>query len=133
MTAVTQATEIRPLLKDQKLSPDIAARELLINCYAAARPDAAWFRRFREGIEQVVGDLEKFVSDPQNSLVLQAARRRREQGEDIKADDQLGVDDSRSNSVWRFFFECFSYARLCEKTFVHIYDAQIYRRPDHLC
>jgi hypothetical protein len=72
---ITQVATIAWLLKDQKLSPDIAGRELLINCYAAARPDAAWFRYFREGIEQVVGDLEEFGRDPQNSLVLQAARR----------------------------------------------------------
>src|SRR5712691_9093963 len=72
---ITQVATIAWLLKDQKLSPDIAGRELLINCYAAARPDAAWFRYFREGIEHVVGDLEEFGRDPQNSLVLQAARR----------------------------------------------------------
>jgi hypothetical protein len=72
---ITQVATIAWLLKDQKLSPDIAGRELLINCYAAARPDAAWFRYFREGLEHVVGDLEDFGRDPQNSLVLQAARR----------------------------------------------------------
>ena len=72
---ITQVATIAWLLKDQKLSPDIAGRELLINCYAAARPDAAWFRCFREGIEQVVGDLEEFARQPTNGLVLQAARR----------------------------------------------------------
>ena len=56
---ITQVATIAWLLKDQKLSPDIAGRELLINCYAAARPDAEWFRHFREGIEQVVGDLDR--------------------------------------------------------------------------
>ena len=70
---ITQVATIAWLLKDQKLSPDIAGRELLINCYAAARPDAEWFRYFREGMEQVVGDLEQFGRE--NSLVLQAARR----------------------------------------------------------
>jgi hypothetical protein len=72
---ITQVATIAWLLKDQTLSSDIAARELLINCYAAARPDAEWFRHFREGIEGVVGDLEHFGRDPQNSLILQAARR----------------------------------------------------------
>jgi hypothetical protein len=70
---ITQVATIAWLLKDQKLSPDIASRELLINCYAAARPDSEWFRYFREGMEQVVGDLEQFGRE--NSLVLQAARR----------------------------------------------------------
>lgn len=72
---VTQVATIAWLLKDQKISPDIAARELLINCYAAARPDAEWFRSFREGIQKVVGDFEAFGRNPDNGLVLQAARR----------------------------------------------------------
>jgi hypothetical protein len=81
---ITQVATIAWLLKDQKLSSDIASRELLINCYAAARPDAEWFRHFREGMEQVVGDLEQFGRE--NSLVLQAARR-------------IAQEESLSNSV----------------------------------
>jgi hypothetical protein len=43
----TQAAAIAWLLKDHKLSPQIAAHELLLNCYAAARPDSAWLKSFR--------------------------------------------------------------------------------------
>jgi|GEM_PF-5661594 len=72
---VTQVATIAWLLKDQKIVPEIAARELLMNCYAAVRPTAEWFRSFRQGMESAVGDLKKFGEDEQNSLILQAARR----------------------------------------------------------
>jgi hypothetical protein len=72
---LTQVATIAWLLKDQKLSPALAGRELLVNCYAAARPSAAWFASFREGIERAVGNAEGFGREPGNAFVLQAARR----------------------------------------------------------
>jgi len=62
-------------MKDQRLIPEKAGRELLSNCFAAVRPDAEWFGYFREGMEKLVGPLEEFASDSNNSLALQAARR----------------------------------------------------------
>lgn len=72
---VTQAATIAWLLKDKKLSPDIAGRELLLNCLAATQPNKDWFLSFRKGMEELVGDLGAFVESADNSLVLQAARR----------------------------------------------------------
>ena len=72
---LTQVATIAWLLKDQKLSPALAGRELLVNCYAAATPSAAWFATFRAGIEKVVGNSEQFSREPGNAFVLQAARR----------------------------------------------------------
>jgi hypothetical protein len=57
------------------LFPKRAGRELLSNCFAAIRPDAEWFGFFREGMERVVGPLDEFARDSENSLALQAARR----------------------------------------------------------
>jgi hypothetical protein len=71
----TQVATIAWLLKDKKLSPAIAGRELLVNCYAATRPDEQWFKSFKEGMEKIVGDLQEFAQNPGNNFVLQAARR----------------------------------------------------------
>lgn len=68
IATVGQAATIAWLMKDHKLVPEKAGRELLANCYAAVRPDADWFRYFREGIE-------KSGLDTTNALTLQAARR----------------------------------------------------------
>ena len=73
--SVGQVATIAWLLKDQSLAPDKAGRELLSNCFAAVRPDAEWFRYFREGMEAHVGSLDVFVQDTTNSITLQAARR----------------------------------------------------------
>lgn len=70
-----QVATIAWLLKDQTIPPEKAGRELLLNCFAAVRPDAAWFGYFREGIEKVVGSLDEYTKDTKNSLTLQAARR----------------------------------------------------------
>lgn len=75
MLSVSQAATIAWLLKDQKLAPEKAGRDLLSNCFAAVRPDAEWFRLFREGIEKQVGNVDEFIRDGNNSLVIQAARR----------------------------------------------------------
>lgn len=69
-----QAATIAWLMKDRKLEPTLARRELLTNCYAAYRPDADWFQNFKDGIEKVVGDFDAFISQPANNLKLQAAR-----------------------------------------------------------
>jgi len=68
IATVGQAATIAWLMKDHKLIPEKAGRELLSNCYAAVRPDAEWFRYFREGIE-------KSGADTTNALTVQAARR----------------------------------------------------------
>jgi hypothetical protein len=71
-----QIATIAWLLKDQTIPPEKAGRELLANCFAAVRPDAEWFKYFREGIEQVVSDsLEDYSSNGTNALTIQAARR----------------------------------------------------------
>ncbi|WP_152536204.1 hypothetical protein [Mesorhizobium loti] len=71
-----QMATIAWLLKDQTIPPEKAGRELLTNCFAAVRPDAEWFKYFREGIEQVVSDsLEDYSSNGTNALTIQAARR----------------------------------------------------------
>lgn len=72
---LSQVATIAWLLKDQKLKPEKAGRELLTNCYAAIRPDAEWFKNFREGIQKVVGDFETFANDGSNAFLLKAARR----------------------------------------------------------
>jgi len=75
MLSVGQVATIAWLLKDQKLAPEKVGRELLSNCFAAVRPDAEWFRYFREGMEKQVGGLEEYLKEDTNSLVVQAARR----------------------------------------------------------
>ena len=75
MLSVGQAATIAWLLKDQKLAPEKAGRELLSNCFAAVRPDAEWFTYFREGMEKQVGGLEEYLKVDANSLVVQAARK----------------------------------------------------------
>jgi hypothetical protein len=72
---VNQVATIAWLIKDQKLNSDLAARELLVNCYAAARPNAEWFKFFRQGIEKAVGDVSEFSKNESNTFVLQATRR----------------------------------------------------------
>jgi hypothetical protein len=75
MLSLGQIATIAWLLKDQKLTPAKAGRELLINCYSAIRPDSEWFRHFREGLEKVVGPVDEYVADRERALVVQAARR----------------------------------------------------------
>lgn len=70
-----QVATIAWLLKEQSIPPEKAGRELLLNCFAAVRPDAAWFGHFREGIEKIVGPMEEFSKDGKNNLTIQAARR----------------------------------------------------------
>lgn len=71
-----QIATIAWLLKDQTIPPEKAGRELLSNCFAAIRPDAEWFKFFREGIEKVVSDsLEDYSSQGANALTIQVARR----------------------------------------------------------
>lgn len=72
---VGQIATIAWLLKDHRLVPEKAGRDLLANCFAAIRPDHEWFRFFREGVERRTGNLEEFVREPRNALILQAARR----------------------------------------------------------
>lgn len=72
---VDQVATIAWLMKDQKLNPQLAARELLVNCYAAARPSAEWFKFFRQGLEEAIGNIDNFSQDPENSFILQSARR----------------------------------------------------------
>ena len=72
---VGQVGTIAWLMKDRKLEKGRVGRDLLSNCYAAIRPDAEWFRFFREGVEKVVGDLDAYQQDTRNSLTIQAARR----------------------------------------------------------
>lgn len=72
---VGQVATIAWLMKDQQLAPEKAGKELLSNCFAAIRPDAEWFRFFREGMEKVTGSLDEYSKDGSNSLTLQAARR----------------------------------------------------------
>ena len=73
--SVGQVATIAWLIKDKKLAPEKAGRELLTSCFAAVRPDAEWFGFFREGIVKIVGSLEEYSADPKNSLALQSARR----------------------------------------------------------
>lgn len=73
MMSVGQIATITWLLKDQKLAPEKAGKELLANCYAAVRPDQQWFKDFREGMEKS-GALSDDNSDG-NAMLLQAARR----------------------------------------------------------
>jgi len=75
MLTVGQAATIAWLMKDQKLVPEKAGRELLSNCFAAIRPDAEWFGYFREGMQKHVGSLRSLRETQKNSLALQAARR----------------------------------------------------------
>ena len=75
MLSVGQVATIAWLMKDQVLAPEKAGRELLSHCFAAIRPDAEWFRFFREGMEKLVGPLDAYASETSNSLALQAARR----------------------------------------------------------
>lgn len=75
MLSVGQVATIAWLMKDQVLAPEKAGRELLSHCFAAVRPDAEWFRFFREGMEKLVGPLDTFANEASNSLALQAARR----------------------------------------------------------
>lgn len=75
MLSVGQIATIAWLLKDQELAPEKVGRELLAHCFAAVRPDAAWFGYFREGIEEVVGSIDEYTRDTTNSIALQAARR----------------------------------------------------------
>lgn len=75
MLSVGQMATIAWLMKDQTLEPEKAGRELLANCFAAVRPDQQWFKYFREGVEQVKGDIEEYVKDAGRALALQAARR----------------------------------------------------------
>lgn len=71
-----QIATIAWLLKDQAIPPEKAGRELLSNCFAAVRPDAEWFKYFREGMEkQVSGSLEDYAQQGTNALTVQAARR----------------------------------------------------------
>ena len=70
-----QIATIAWLMKDQTLQPEKAGRELLANCFAAVRPDAEWFKYFREGIEAARGSAEEFGRNASNALTLQAARR----------------------------------------------------------
>lgn len=71
-----QIATIAWLLRDQTIPPEKAGRELLANCFAAVRPDAEWFKYFREGIESVVSDsLEDYSKQSTNALTIQAARR----------------------------------------------------------
>lgn len=72
---VGQMATIAWLMKDQKIDPGKAGRELLSNCYAAVRPDAEWFQNFRTAIEKVVGNLESYTSNADNNIQVQAARR----------------------------------------------------------
>ena len=72
---VTQVATIAWLLKDHKIQPELAGRELLANCYAAVRPDAEWFKYFREEVEKTVGDMEEFAQSPGGAIILQATRR----------------------------------------------------------
>lgn len=74
--SLSQIATIAWLMKDQTIPPEKAGRELLANCFAAVRPDAEWFKYFREGIEQAVsGSLEEYSSNGVNALTIQAARR----------------------------------------------------------
>ncbi len=73
--SVGQIATIAWLMKDHQIVPELAARELLCNCFAAFRPDAEWFRYFRDGVEKVTGNIEEFGKNSVNSLTLQAARR----------------------------------------------------------
>jgi hypothetical protein len=75
MLSVGQVATIAWLMKDQVLAPEKAGRELLSHCFAAIRPDAEWFRFFREGMEKLVGPLDTFANEATNSIALQAARR----------------------------------------------------------
>lgn len=71
-----QIATIAWLLKDQTIPPEKAGRELLANCFAAVRPDAEWFKYFREGMEkQVSKGLDDYAQHGTNGLTIQAARR----------------------------------------------------------
>ena len=73
--SVGQITTIAWLMKDHKLAPEKAGKELLANCFAAVRPDAEWFKYFREGMSKVVDGGDEALSTDGNILTLQAARR----------------------------------------------------------
>lgn len=75
MLSVGQVATIAWLMKDQALAPEKAGRELLSNCYAAIRPDAEWFKHFREGFEKVAGSIEELGKEVGSAITLQAARR----------------------------------------------------------
>jgi hypothetical protein len=75
MLSVGQIATIAWLMKEHVLAPENAGRELLSNCFAAIRPDQAWFRYFRESIEKNTGSVEEYAKEPKNALILQAARR----------------------------------------------------------
>jgi hypothetical protein len=73
--SVGQVATIAWLMKDQAIVPEKAGRELLCNCFAAVRPDAEWFKHFREGVEKIKGSLDEFGGGNGDALTLQAARR----------------------------------------------------------
>lgn len=75
MLSVGQVATIAWLMKDHKLVPEKAGGELLSNCFAAFRPDAEWFKYFREGIEKASGGFEELANSNGSGLTLQAARR----------------------------------------------------------
>jgi hypothetical protein len=75
IVSLGQVATIAWLMKDRKLAPEKAGRELLANCFAAVRPDAEWFKYFREGLEKAVGSMETYGREGTNTLTLQAARR----------------------------------------------------------
>lgn len=72
---VGQVATIAWLMREHKIDPKKAGRELLSNCYAAIRPDAEWFQNFRVAMEKIVGNVEEYASIPENKIKLQAARR----------------------------------------------------------
>ncbi len=73
--SVGQIATIAWLMKEHVLAPEKAGRELLANCFAAFQPNQEWFRYFREGIEKVGNNLDEYVKEPKNAIILQAARR----------------------------------------------------------
>jgi hypothetical protein len=75
MMSLGQIATIAWLMKDRQLAPEKAGRELLTNCFAAVRPDAEWFKYFREGMEKATGSIEAYGRDGVGTLTLQAARR----------------------------------------------------------
>jgi hypothetical protein len=72
---VGQIATIAWLMREHKIDPAKASRELLANCYAAIKPDAEWFQNFRTAIEKIVGNLDAYTAAPENSIRIQAARR----------------------------------------------------------
>ncbi|WP_139111079.1 hypothetical protein [Stappia indica] len=73
--ALGQIATIAWLLKDHSIPPEKAGRELLTNCFAAVRPDAEWFKHFREGMEKISGPFDDASGQNKNYLTIQAARR----------------------------------------------------------